>query len=54
MTDRDPKLAAIDRFFVAYAAHDGDGIASVLARDIAWTIPGTTLSRAPSTVLMKC
>lgn len=36
----DPKLAAIQRFFTAYAAHDRDAIASVLADDVAWAIPG--------------
>jgi len=37
---RDPKIAVIERFFTAYAAHDVAGIASTLARDVLWTIPG--------------
>lgn len=40
MTTRDPKLAAIERFFVAYAQRDLDTIATVLAHDVEWTIPG--------------
>jgi len=36
----DPKLAAIEGFFTAYADGDRTGIADVLAEDIAWTIPG--------------
>jgi len=37
---KDPKIATIERFFSAYAAHDLEGLASVLAADIEWTIPG--------------
>jgi ketosteroid isomerase-like protein len=37
---KDPKIVAIERFFSAYAAHDLAGLASVLAEDIEWTIPG--------------
>lgn len=37
---KDPKLATIERFFSAYAAHDLATLASVLADDIEWTIPG--------------
>ena len=36
----DPKVATIGAFFTAYAGNDRDGIAAVLADDIAWTIPG--------------
>jgi ketosteroid isomerase-like protein len=36
----DPKLAAIERFFTAYASRDRAGIGTVLADDIQWTIPG--------------
>lgn len=39
-TTTDPKLAAIEAFFAAYAEHDREGIARVLADDITWTIPG--------------
>lgn len=37
---RDGKIEAIERFFVAYGEDDRDGIASVLADEIEWTIPG--------------
>lgn len=40
MTDKDQKIAAIERFFTAYAAGDVDGIGQVLSQDIEWTIPG--------------
>lgn len=40
MSTKDPKIGAIERFFTAYAANDGDGIAQVLSEDIEWTIPG--------------
>jgi uncharacterized protein len=36
----DPKIAAIQRFFDAYAKNDLNGIRAVLADDIKWTIPG--------------
>lgn len=36
----DPKIAAIERFFAAYADGNRAEIGSVLAEDIAWTIPG--------------
>jgi uncharacterized protein len=36
----DPKLDAVARFFTAYAEGDAEGIATVLADDVAWTIPG--------------
>lgn len=38
--DDDAKLDAVAEFFAAYANHDSDGIASVLADDVTWTIPG--------------
>lgn len=38
--DKDPKIAVIERFFAAYAAGDGAGIAGALAPDVRWTIPG--------------
>jgi ketosteroid isomerase-like protein len=37
---KDPKIETIERFFAAYAAHDTATLASVLAEDIEWTIPG--------------
>jgi ketosteroid isomerase-like protein len=40
MSTKDPKIEAVERFFAAYAADDTDGIAAVLATNIAWTIPG--------------
>jgi ketosteroid isomerase-like protein len=40
MTEQEPKLAAIESFFNAYASDDRDGIAAVLAEEIEWTIPG--------------
>lgn len=40
MTAKDLKLSAIERFFEAYATDDRDGIAEVLAEDVAWTVPG--------------
>lgn len=40
MTDTDPKLAAIERFFAAYADDDREAIGTVLAEDVEWTIPG--------------
>jgi uncharacterized protein len=40
MSTTDPKLAAIERFFSAYADDDRNGIAAILADDIEWTIPG--------------
>jgi hypothetical protein len=40
MKEKDPKLDAIERFFAAYADHDADGIASVIAEDVEWIIPG--------------
>lgn len=40
MNASDPKLAAIERFFAAYADGDRDGIAAVLADGITWSIPG--------------
>jgi ketosteroid isomerase-like protein len=36
----DPKIAAIERFFAAYAAGDRVAIGSVLAEEIIWAIPG--------------
>lgn len=36
----DPKIAAINQFFTAYAANDLEGIGEVLTDDIRWTIPG--------------
>ena len=36
----DPKLAAIQRFFDAYAAQDVESARAVLADDIEWHIPG--------------
>ena len=39
-TTKDPKIQVIERFFAAYAAHDRAGIATALAQDIRWTIPG--------------
>jgi uncharacterized protein len=38
--DVDPKIAAIERFFTAYAANDLHRIGEVLAVEIEWTIPG--------------
>jgi uncharacterized protein len=40
VTDKDPKLAAIESFFAAYGANGRDGIAAVVADDVQWTIPG--------------
>jgi ketosteroid isomerase-like protein len=40
VTEHDSKLAIIERFFTAYGANDRDGIATVLAEEIEWTIPG--------------
>ena len=40
MSDNDPKLAAIARFFTAYAEKDLATIADVLSEDVEWTIPG--------------
>ncbi|CAN5561745.1 hypothetical protein BH20ACT19_BH20ACT19_00290 [soil metagenome] len=40
MTDRDPKLDSIERFFEAYGEDDREAIASVLAEGISWSIPG--------------
>jgi uncharacterized protein len=40
VTDKDPKLAAIESFFEAYSRDDRAGIAAVLADDVEWTIPG--------------
>ncbi|WP_412540166.1 nuclear transport factor 2 family protein [Longispora sp. K20-0274] len=40
MTNQDPKLAVIERFFGAYAAGDTEGMAATLSPEIAWTIPG--------------
>jgi ketosteroid isomerase-like protein len=40
MTDANPKIEAIDKFFTAYAEHDLDGLRDVLTDDVAWTIPG--------------
>lgn len=37
---RDSKVAVTERFFAAYAAGDGAGIAAALAPDVRWTIPG--------------
>ena len=37
---KDPKIAMIERFFAAYAAHDLAALSSVLAEDVEWTIPG--------------
>jgi hypothetical protein len=34
MTQQDPKLGSMERFFEAYAAHDPEGIAAVVAEDI--------------------
>lgn len=36
----DPKIAAINRFFAAYAENDLDGIGEVLEDNVRWTIPG--------------
>jgi uncharacterized protein len=36
-----PNSPTIETFFTAYAANDRDGIASVLAEEIEWTIPAT-------------
>jgi uncharacterized protein len=36
----DLKVEAVSRFFSAYAANDVEGMSSVLAPDIEWTIPG--------------
>ncbi|MFB7719355.1 MULTISPECIES: nuclear transport factor 2 family protein [unclassified Nocardia] len=40
MTEQNPKIAAINAFFAAYAEYDLDGMRAVLTDDIAWTIPG--------------
>ncbi|MFF7633501.1 nuclear transport factor 2 family protein [Kitasatospora sp. NPDC008050] len=40
MSTKDPKVDAIERFFTAYAAGDVEGMSTVLAEDIEWTIPG--------------
>ncbi|MGV9317005.1 nuclear transport factor 2 family protein [Streptomyces sp. NPDC003691] len=37
---KDPKIAAVERFFAAYAANDVPGMAEVLSRNVEWTIPG--------------
>jgi ketosteroid isomerase-like protein len=37
---KDVKIAAIERFFTAYADQDLDGMGAVLTEDVAWTIPG--------------
>jgi len=37
---KDRKIETIERFFAAYAAHDVATLASILADDIAWNIPG--------------
>ena len=37
MANEDPKLAAIERFFAAYAARDLETIETVLATDVQWT-----------------
>lgn len=37
---KDLKIAAIERFFAAYAARDVDAMGAVLTEDVAWTIPG--------------
>ena len=39
-TEKDSKVIAIEAFFAAYATHDSEGIAKVLAIDIAWTFTG--------------
>jgi ketosteroid isomerase-like protein len=39
-TSKEQKLSIINAFFEAYAKHDLAGISSVLAEDVAWTIPG--------------
>lgn len=36
----DPKIAAINRFFAAYAENDLEGISQVLEDNVRWTIPG--------------
>jgi hypothetical protein len=38
--DKHPNLAAIERFFAAYAAKDVGAVREVLAPDIVWHIPG--------------
>lgn len=38
--EQDPKVAAIGRFFTAYAAGDVAAMGEVLSADVAWTIPG--------------
>jgi len=38
--DKHPNLAAIERFFAAYAAKDVGAVREVLAPDIVWRIPG--------------
>jgi hypothetical protein len=40
MSEKHAKISAIQSFIAAYAAGDRDGIASVLAEEIEWTIPG--------------
>jgi ketosteroid isomerase-like protein len=40
MTDTDPKLAAIQTFFTAYAERDLDALGIVLAEDVERSIPG--------------
>jgi uncharacterized protein len=40
VTSKEAKLAAINAFFAAYAAHDLDGMRAVLTEDVEWTIPG--------------
>ncbi len=40
VSTKDPTIAAIERFFTAYAANDVDGIAQVLSEDIERAIPG--------------
>ncbi|MET8874046.1 nuclear transport factor 2 family protein [Nocardia sp. NPDC004604] len=40
MTTGADKVAAITKFFAAYAAYDLDGMREVLTDDIEWTIPG--------------
>ena len=38
--ETDPKIAAINRFFAAYAENDLEGIGQVLEDNVRWTIPG--------------